>query len=76
MSTQVPNPKGTEETKPDCVTTVQSRKSSTEEEVAERGVVLDFIKEVVQEPEFVDNVAGCCVHFIRATCCAPKKADS
>jgi hypothetical protein len=56
---------------------VPSRTSSMEDEVTERGIVLDIIKEVIQEPEFVDNVAGCCVHFIRSTCCAaPKKADS
>jgi hypothetical protein len=78
MSTLVPNPKETPEAESNLSDSVaQSRKSSMEDEVTERGIVFDIIKEVIQEPEFVDNVAGCYVHFIQSSCCAaPKKADS
>jgi hypothetical protein len=50
-----------------------SRKSSTEEpEIQDRGVILDALKDP-EVLEVVENVAGCCVHFLRSSCCSAKK---
>jgi hypothetical protein len=52
-----------------------SRKSSTEEpEIQDRGIILDILKDP-EALEVVENVAGCCVHFLRSSCCSAQKEE-
>jgi hypothetical protein len=49
-----------------------SRKSSTEQdEVQERGVVLDLLK----DPQVQELAVGCCVHFLQSSCCGQQKKE-
>jgi hypothetical protein len=53
----------------------QIQQATTEEpEIQERGIVLDILKDP-EALEIVENVAGCCVHFLRSSCCSAQKEE-
>jgi hypothetical protein len=65
------------EQSPSPVPTPQnSRKNSgiadtVEETTQDRGIILEILK----DPEIVENIAGCCVHFLKSSCCSSKREE-